>query len=707
MASTQGDMIAELQRANAELREQLNERESEIDTARVERDAALALRGSEYGERIAHQAATIDVLKVMSASPGDPQPVFDLIVRRAQELCGSPNAVLDEFDGELVHVRSLLVTDLDQVAAERYRSQFPMPPRSGPTGTLFSKGQTVHIRDVDAVPEMAEVIRATGVKSLAGLPLLRDSKVIGAVIISKAEPGGFSDSQIELLKTFAEQAVIAITSAETYRAFADTHWRSSGGAGIPDRDQRCAEGHQPLDVRFATCAGYAGRNRRAPLRRRTGGDLPPRWRDDPRWRRISGSRRNMSRIRRRAGRFRWIPTPRASLCARSEARPVHIHDVPPSRTIRRTRRSGQAADIARRAACCVRARPSEASFSPASGLRCSRERQIELVSTFADQAVIAIENTRLITEQREALEQQTATAEVLQVINSSPGDLTPVFETMLEKAMRLCGADFGEIGNDRRRRLDDPRGRQYAAGIRRVPVEHRNDGPGRVPVPGISCAVITSVHVADLWIPRRFGVVIPRGGRWSISAARAAFWRAAFARTMPCSGASRSIGRSAGLFRHRQIALLENFAAQAVIAMENARLLRRNPRNVRTNCASRSRTWATASLCSTKRQRLVAWNRKFQDILDVPEGMLAEQPNLPEYIRYLAERGEFGADADAMSRYASSSRRAGEHRTYDRTRPDGRVIEIRHNPVAGGGFVLIYRRHHRTQTQRSRDRRRP
>ena len=111
MATTQDDLIAGLQRGNAELRR-------ERDAARAERDATLVRRDIEHSERIAHQAVTIDVLKAMSASPGDPQPVLDLIVHRAQELCGSPNAGLWEFDGELVHLRSILDMASDPAALE-------------------------------------------------------------------------------------------------------------------------------------------------------------------------------------------------------------------------------------------------------------------------------------------------------------------------------------------------------------------------------------------------------------------------------------------------------------------------------------------------------------------------------------------------------------------------------------------------------------
>ena len=114
--------LADTERLIADLQRQL-------DACRAE----LAARNSEFGERIEHQSATIDVLKAMSASPGDPQPVFDLIVRRARDLCNCTSAGLFEFDGELVHWRSWVGVEAYATpdAMEAYKRLFPMAPTRG------------------------------------------------------------------------------------------------------------------------------------------------------------------------------------------------------------------------------------------------------------------------------------------------------------------------------------------------------------------------------------------------------------------------------------------------------------------------------------------------------------------------------------------------------------------------------------------------
>ena len=186
-----------------------------------QRTDELAARNSEFGERIEHQAATIDVLKAMSASPGDPQPVFDLIVRRARDLCNTTTATLYEFDGELVHLRSMVRRRGIRHARRRWKPTggcFRWCRRAVPSACrAILDRQTIHVRDMATVPGVSAAVRNLGYKSQIALPLLRDGAAIGAVSLTSGEIGGFTDSQVALLQTFAEQAVIAITSAETYR----------------------------------------------------------------------------------------------------------------------------------------------------------------------------------------------------------------------------------------------------------------------------------------------------------------------------------------------------------------------------------------------------------------------------------------------------------------------------------------------------------
>ena len=315
------------------------------------------------------------------------------------------------------------------------------------------------------------------------------------------------------------------------------------------------------------------------------------------------------------------------------------------------------------------------------------EKQIELVRTFADQAVIAIENTRLITETHEALEQQTATAEVLQVINASPGDLAPVFDTMLEKATRLCEAHTGHLF-----RFEN--GAFFRLASHGVPEEFDKLFPRDTPVPLVPNSVPARmietrsvVHVRDQREDESYRLGTPD----EVGAVQAGIRTVLF---VPLIKESQVVGHftmhrmEVKPFTEKQIALLQNFAAQAVIAMDNARLLE----EIRQRQAELRVTFDNMGdgvVMFDEELRLAACNRNFQELLDVPVAFLAEPRAYADYIRLLAERGEFGA-VDPELEQRRYTENAGRSSTVERTRPDGRVIEVRHNPVPSGGFVLIY-----------------
>ena len=436
MTATQDEMIAELQRTIAELRR--------------ERDAALAQRSSDYDERVTHQAATIEVLKEMSASPGDAQPVFDLICRQAEALLGVQAVTLFEYDGRLVHMRANPSHErmIGAAAYAAYKSAFPMvPDRGSLTCRAILDGTMVHIRDLALEPGLSHTVRDLDHRTQVTIPLMRDGHAIGAITTASMRVDGISETQIELLKTFAEQAVIAIGSAETYGALqtrtADLQesleYQTAASDALKVISRSTFDLQPVLDAVAETTARLCDADQ-AVIARREGDVWQPaaNFGFPPEYEAYHRSRGTIS-----------FGADNSSVGARAvrERRPVHIRDVAavpdyPEASIRlgkqRTSlgvpllREGDAIGV------IALARQRVEPFT---------ERQIELLSTFADQAVIAIENTRLITETREALEQQTATAEVLQVINASPGDLGPVFDAMLERATRLCNADFGILWN--------------------------------------------------------------------------------------------------------------------------------------------------------------------------------------------------------------------------------------------------------------------
>jgi signal transduction histidine kinase len=310
------------------------------------------------------------------------------------------------------------------------------------------------------------------------------------------------------------------------------------------------------------------------------------------------------------------------------------------------------------------------------------EQQIALLRTFADQAAMAITNARLVAEQREALERQTAMADILRTINENPGRLEPVFEAILNKAHALCDATTGSLslynGEYLRAAVLHGYPEEHAARLRQpyaLNAYHRQQlaGARYTHIPDLHEAVELRDHAISrstvATTSLRTCLMVPLRVENQVRGFLTAF---------------RSEVRA---FTDKEITLVESFAAQAAIAMENARLLGEiSQRQGELRITFESMGDGVALFDETR--RLAAWNQNFQNMLDVPSEVISARPAFEEYIKYLADRGEYGADPGGMVQRLLSQ--GGQRASFERTRPNGQTIQIRTNPTPAGGFVVIY-----------------
>ena len=555
-------------RMTANLKESYEGLEQKVEA----RTRELGDANRDLTEALDQQTATSEILRVISQSPTDIQPVFDTIVRSAVRLCDGLYGTAHRFDGELVHLTAH--HNCPPEALEALRRAFPMrPDRQMMSGRAILTRAVVHVEDVLADPEYpSHVGRAGGFRGVLAVPMLREGTPIGAIVVIRAQAGPFSATQIELLQTFADQAVIAV---ENVRLFKELEARNRDLTEALEQQTATSEvlkviSRSTFDLQpvLETLIENATK-----LCDATQGNI---LRFDGEIFRVEafyGASPEFKEFRQGAE----LRPGHGSVVGRVglERRAIHILDVvadPEYQQFEAQRIAGIRTVIGipmLREGILI-----GAIVLWRTDVRAFTDKQIDLVTTFADQAVIAIENVRLFKELEERTQELTRSVEELRALGevgqavSGSLDIQSVLTSIVSHAVELSHTDAGTIYEfDEAAQFFVPRANygmteELIETLRLTHVGVSED------VVGQAVATRAAVEIPDL----------ERAPNYPLPFLLKAGYRALLA--VPLLREERVIGalvvrrKAAGAFPKPIVDLLQTFATQSVIAIQNARLFR-------------------------------------------------------------------------------------------------------------------------------------